>query len=99
MNVKLRYFVRVTMSRNYGSNFTKELDFAVQNYQAVRCIYDNFFPFLHWLYFRLYLKLLTMLKLHNHLSKWKLVLKIVCTLNLNLIDKNIILRCVLLSTE
>jgi vacuolar protein sorting-associated protein 26 len=35
MNVRLRYFVKVTMSRNYGSNFVKEEEFAVQNFQTI----------------------------------------------------------------
>eukprot|EP01035_Chromulina_nebulosa_P020163 gene20163-26176_t len=34
LNVRLRYFVKITISRNYGSNFVKEQDFAVQNYQT-----------------------------------------------------------------
>lgn len=35
LNVRLRYFVRVTMSRSYGNHFTKERDFAVQNVQSL----------------------------------------------------------------
>jgi vacuolar protein sorting-associated protein 26 len=31
VNVRLRYFIRVTMSRNYGNNFVYEHDFAVEN--------------------------------------------------------------------
>merc|ERR1712232_1417283 len=31
INVKLRYFVRLTVIRNYASNITKEVDMAVQN--------------------------------------------------------------------
>lgn len=31
INVRLRYFVRVTITRAYGSNFTKEQDFAIEN--------------------------------------------------------------------
>jgi len=31
INVKLRYFVRVKMSRSYGTKISKEFDFAVQN--------------------------------------------------------------------
>jgi vacuolar protein sorting-associated protein 26 len=36
LNVRLRYFIRVTISRNYGNSVTKERDFAVQNVQSVR---------------------------------------------------------------
>ncbi len=38
MNVRLRYFVRLTIAKNYGSSFTKEKDFCVHNYQSVRLI-------------------------------------------------------------
>ena len=31
INVRLRYFVRVTITRAYGSNFIKEQDFAIEN--------------------------------------------------------------------
>lgn len=31
INVRLRYFVRVTITRAYNNNFVKELDFAVEN--------------------------------------------------------------------
>ena len=37
LNVRLRYFVRVTITRNYNS-ITKEYDFAVQNIEQVRHI-------------------------------------------------------------
>ena len=35
MNVRLRYFVRVTIGRNYGSSVVKEKDFALHNYQSI----------------------------------------------------------------
>merc|ERR1719373_498842 len=31
MNVRLRYFVRLTVQRNYAASITKELDMIVQN--------------------------------------------------------------------
>merc|ERR1712217_1017320 len=31
INVRLRYFVRLTVIRNYATNITKEIDFVVQN--------------------------------------------------------------------
>jgi len=31
INVRLRYFVRITVIRNYASNITKEIDMIVQN--------------------------------------------------------------------
>jgi len=31
INVRMRYFVRLTVSRNYGSNIVKEVDMVVQN--------------------------------------------------------------------
>jgi vacuolar protein sorting-associated protein 26 len=34
LNVRLRYFVRVTISRSYGNNVIEERDFAVQNVQS-----------------------------------------------------------------
>ena len=34
LNVRLRYFIRVTMSRNYNGSFIREQDFAVQNVQS-----------------------------------------------------------------
>jgi vacuolar protein sorting-associated protein 26 len=34
LNVQLRYFVRVTISRNYSSNYVKEQDFIVQRVEA-----------------------------------------------------------------
>lgn len=34
LNVRLRYFIRVTMSRNYNGSFVKEQDFSVQNVQS-----------------------------------------------------------------
>lgn len=34
MNARLRYFVRVTMTRNYNGNVTTEKDFVVQNAQT-----------------------------------------------------------------
>jgi len=34
LNVRLRWFVRVTVSRNYNGTFVKEQDFAVQNVQS-----------------------------------------------------------------
>ncbi len=34
LNVRLRYFIRVTISRSYNSN-VKEQEFAVQNYLTV----------------------------------------------------------------
>ena len=33
-NVRLRYFLRVRVSRQYASNITKTLDLAVQNLQV-----------------------------------------------------------------
>ena len=36
VNVRCRYFVRATISRNYSSNITHEQDFWVQNIQKVR---------------------------------------------------------------
>lgn len=33
--MRLRYFVKMTISRNYNSNFTKEKDFGVYNYQTI----------------------------------------------------------------
>lgn len=35
LNVRLRYFIRVTISRNYGNHVVKERDFAVQIVQSV----------------------------------------------------------------
>lgn len=35
MNVRLRYFIRVTIAKNYGSSFIKEKDFALHNYQSI----------------------------------------------------------------
>lgn len=34
LNVRLRYFIRVTMSRNYNGSFVREQDFSVQNVQS-----------------------------------------------------------------
>jgi len=34
LNVRLRYFIRITISRNYGNNIVKERDFAVHNVQS-----------------------------------------------------------------
>jgi len=34
INVRLRYFVRVTLTRNYNGSFIKEQDFSVQNVQS-----------------------------------------------------------------
>eukprot|EP00744_Colponema_vietnamica_P006206 GILI01009021.1.p1 GENE.GILI01009021.1~~GILI01009021.1.p1 ORF type:complete len:298 (-),score=82.63 GILI01009021.1:138-1031(-) len=34
INVRLRYFLRVTVSRHYAANITKELEFAVQNVEV-----------------------------------------------------------------
>lgn len=34
VNVRLRYFLRVTVSRNYSSNIVKEIDFWVENLQT-----------------------------------------------------------------
>lgn len=34
LNVRLRYFIRVTVSRNYSNTFVKEQDFSVQNVQS-----------------------------------------------------------------
>jgi len=34
LNVRLRYFLRVTMTRNYNSNIVKETDFWVENLQT-----------------------------------------------------------------
>ena len=31
INVRLRYFVRITVLRNFGGNISKEVDFIVQN--------------------------------------------------------------------
>ena len=35
MNVRLRYFVRLTIAKNYGSSIVKEKDFALWNYQSI----------------------------------------------------------------
>jgi vacuolar protein sorting-associated protein 26 len=35
MNVRLRYFLRVTVTRSYNGTYTKEQDFLVQNTQAI----------------------------------------------------------------
>lgn len=35
MNVRLRYFVRLTVVRNYASNVSRELDFIVQNIHII----------------------------------------------------------------
>lgn len=37
MNVRLRYFVRVTITRSYNT-VVKEQDFAVQNFTTVRIL-------------------------------------------------------------
>jgi vacuolar protein sorting-associated protein 26 len=37
-NVRLRYFIRVTITRNYNNNYTKELDFAVENAQSAAAV-------------------------------------------------------------
>jgi vacuolar protein sorting-associated protein 26 len=34
INVRLRYFVRITVTRNYNGSFVKEQDFSVQNVQS-----------------------------------------------------------------
>ena len=34
LNVRLRYFIRVTVSRNYNGSFVREQDFSVQNVQS-----------------------------------------------------------------
>ena len=39
MNVRLRYFIRVTITRSYNT-VVKEQDFAVQNYIAVSALID-----------------------------------------------------------
>jgi len=41
INVKLRYFVRVRISRSYGTKIQKEYDFAVQNVTPTPKLEDN----------------------------------------------------------
>ena len=47
MNVRLRYFIRVTITRSYNT-VVKEQDFAVQNYIAVSALI-NFVCFNYYL--------------------------------------------------
>lgn len=100
MNVRLRYFVRVTITRNYNT-VVKEADFAVQNFQTVR---DHWWPtacsllmvvvtlllfffFFIISLFRLHSRLLPQRVQHNQL-KWKSESKNVCTSSSSSIAKN-----------
>lgn len=90
LNVRLRYFIRVTISRSYNSN-VKEQEFAVQNYLTVSDQNLSSLSFLFmFLFDRDQVKLLLILHLKE--LRWKWVLKIVYILNLNLINKNIIYK-------
>lgn len=89
LNVRLRYFIRVTISRSYNSN-VKEQEFAVQNYLTVSDQKLSSLLFIYVSFDRDQVKLLLILHLKE--LRWKWVLKIVYILNLNLINKNIIYK-------
>ena len=38
INVRLRYFVRVTITRAYNNNYVKEQDFSVENAQPASTV-------------------------------------------------------------
>ena len=38
INVRLRYFVRVTITRAYNNNYVKEQDFSVENAQLASAV-------------------------------------------------------------
>jgi Vacuolar protein sorting-associated protein 26 len=41
INVRLRYFVRVTITRSYGNNVVKEQDFAIENALSAAAVSDS----------------------------------------------------------
>ena len=46
INVRLRYFVRVTITRSYGNNVVKEQDFAIENALTASAVSDHYLKLL-----------------------------------------------------